>query len=156
MLKIEVRPARPGERPAIDSIMAAATAQLRRIYRPTAQAVAQAKSAPVEWLVAECQGRLVGTLRYDRQDDRFHLGLGVVPDFQRQGVARLLIERLAAMARSSGARCLSLYTICQTGNVAIFERLGFAVVREAPAVGVESMTDQPLSEAYMEQPVTKK
>src|SRR4029077_1874740 len=88
---------------------------------------------PANRLIA-CRGeRIIATVRYQRQDDRLHLmGLGVHPDFRRQGVARRLIRELTAIARRTGVRALSLYTVTQTGNPAIFQRLGFRIVSEAP------------------------
>jgi hypothetical protein len=45
---------------------------------------------------------------------------------------------------------LSLYTIVETGNVQIFERLGFRVVSTEPACGFEPVSAAEITEAYME------
>ena len=145
-----IRDATSDDQPAISAVMAAATAQLRRVYKPTEAAMARARAAPVQRLVAVLDGRIVGALRYTKEDGRLHLGLGVHPDHHRQGIARAMIEALAARARQLGLSSLSLYTIKETGNVPIFQRLGFTPIREEPPKDLECVTGLPLSEVYME------
>jgi hypothetical protein len=61
-----------------------------------------------------------------------------------------MVESLAEKASSMGLAKLSLFTVRETGNVPIFEHLGFKVVREEPAQDIESATGSPLREVYME------
>lgn len=74
------------------------------------------------------------------------------PDFQRQGIARRLLDYIAEIARQQGKRALSLNTVKQTGNVKIFSRLDFQVISESVAdegLG-ESLINEPLIDVYME------
>jgi ribosomal protein S18 acetylase RimI-like enzyme len=57
---------------------------------------------------------------------------------------------VADAARAAGARCLSLYTVRETGNVGIFERLGFKVIKEEEDLYDESDRYSALTEVYME------
>ncbi len=134
-----------------------AFAPLRNLYRPTAQALAN-KARLIHQgmgrLIAEQAGAIVGPVQYYQEADRLRLlGLAVHPAFQKKGVARALIQRLAAIASDRSLRALSLYTVTQTGNPAIFARLGFKLVHEQPDVYSDSTSGQPLTEAYMERPV---
>ena len=60
-----------------------------------------------------------------------------------------MIDEVARIAREAGVNSLSLYTICETGNTEVFEKLDFRVVSEAPADWAVGANGQPLSEAYM-------
>lgn len=153
---VTVREASDADMASVRTVMSAATKQLRTVSRPTAEAVAKAKAAPVKWLVAMSGARAVGALRYWAEGDAMHLGLGVLPECQRQGVGRAMVEQLAAKAAAAGLKKLALYTVVTTGNVAIFERWGFRVNHVEPAQGLESSDGRPLTEAYMEWGVTSK
>jgi GNAT superfamily N-acetyltransferase len=153
MMGIIIREAIDADKPAVAAVMSAATAQLRRVYRPTGSAIARAKAMNVRWLVAELDGQAVGALRYWREEDRLHLGLGVLPTMHRRGIGRRLIEALADKARRQGLSKLALYTVRQTGNVPIFQRLGFATIREEPAADLESASGGPLMDVYMERAI---
>ena len=94
---------------------------------------------------------MVGTLEYMREGDRIHLiGVAVHPDLHRKGVARQLISFMDGLAKQVGAKRLSLYTIRETGNVSVFEKLGFAVLREEVTLQFESDRFDVLNEVYME------
>ena len=105
-------------------------------------------------LVAEIGGQIIGTITYGVQSDRSHLrGLAVDAGWRRTGVARALIDYVGNLARTEGLRALSLFTIKQTGNVPIFERLGFDGVREEPATWAVSDSGGELTNVFMERPV---
>ena len=71
-----------------------------------------------------------------RKNDRLHLRrLAVDAAFRRQGITRAFVEHVSERAKDAQLRALSLYTIEQTGNVPIFERLGFRRLQEVPAIG---------------------
>jgi len=76
----------------------------------------------------------------------------VHPDHQRHGIARALLDHVAMLAAEAGKRALSLNTVKQTGNVSIFSRLGFVVVRETidDDTVTENLTDEDLIDVYME------
>jgi len=151
---MDVRAARPDEETAARAVAAAAFETQRTVYRPSAEAIAHASQLALERLVALAGGELVGTARWGIEGDRLRvIGLAVLPGHRRRGIARALVEELAGIARDSGCSALALYTVVQTGNVAVFERLGFAVVHEEPATDAISPTGQPLTEAYLERVV---
>ncbi|MHC5039614.1 MAG: GNAT family N-acetyltransferase [Planctomycetota bacterium] len=150
---IRVREAKPEDLKAARAVSALAEADLRRVYRPTAEAIQRkADRSPVlTRLVALRDGEIVGTVEYEVTEDRVQLlGLDVHPEHRRLGVARALVVRIAERGAEEGARILSLYTIKETGNAEIFERLGFQIVEEAPAQDFESDTFDILTEYRME------
>jgi GNAT superfamily N-acetyltransferase len=137
---IVVRPAQRGDEPAIEEVSASALETLRLVYRPTPAALTRKRElAVLPRLVALVDDQVVGTVEYALGDDRLHLmGLFVAAAHRQTGVARALVEQLAKLA---DRRPLSLNTIRETGNVPIFERLGFAIVSEAPACDVIGKTE---------------
>jgi ribosomal protein S18 acetylase RimI-like enzyme len=152
-MQIVVREAEAGDGQTVAKISAAAFAELRKVHRPAASAISARRNLASELtrLVAISENRVVGTLEYRQEDDRIHLiGLAVHPDFRRRGVARQLVSFLAGAARQAGATRLSLYAIRETGNVSVFEGLGFEVVREEVTLQFESDRFDVLNEVYME------
>ena len=96
-------------------------------HTPGSRAVAPVTArVPQDRVVARAGGKTVGTVRLDFQDDRIHLvRLAVHPAHQRSGVAQQIVRYLADHGQSLRLRALSLYAVRATGNVPIFERLGF-------------------------------
>jgi ribosomal protein S18 acetylase RimI-like enzyme len=155
---IVVRSAHSGDGEAAQRVFDAAFASVRRIYRPNPEMIAQVETVvpPLERLVAEHDGELVGTVRFRVDGDRLRMiGLSVAPASQRRGIARALVERLSEIAIERSCQALALFTIKQTGNVAVFERLGFEVVSEEPDTWSISVDGSELTEAYLERPVGK-
>jgi len=152
---ITVRIATPEDTPAAERVSALATETLRETYRLTPHPPGNESPRPaLTRLVAEVEGRIVGTVQYGIRGSRLHIiGLMVHPDHWRKGVARAMIESLAGTARDLGMTHLSLYTIRETGNVPIFERMGFAAIRESPASWAESDRFDALTDVYMERAV---
>ena len=153
MAAVQIREATPADAEEIAAVSASAVATLRRTYRPNQKALAQ-KQAIAETLtrlVAVFNGRVVGTVDYRLTSDRVHfLSLEVHSDYRRQGVATQLVEELTRIGRRTGATRLSTYTVTQTGNPAIFERMGFRVISEEPSDLFESDHFEVLTEAYLE------
>lgn len=112
-----------------------AVATLRQTYRPNQKGLANKNrlSRDLKRLVAIAEGRLVGTLQFYLDGEGLHvIGLGVSPEFRRQGVARALLSELVERARSLRIARVMLNTVKETGNVPIFMRLGFRVTSEEP------------------------
>jgi GNAT superfamily N-acetyltransferase len=133
-----------------------ANQSLRHIYRPTkaARAGKSLLDRELKRIVALVDDQVVGTVQYRIVGNCLHLvGLAVHPEYQRRGIARRLVESLDALARQFCLHKLSLYTIRETGNVPIFERLGFRAVAEKPDELAESDTHDQLIEVYMERTV---
>ena len=138
---ILVRPAGPDDAGAVAKVDASATATLRQTYRPNEKAFANRKriSRELRRVVALLDGQVVGTIQYYLDGSSLAIiGLGVLDEFRRRGVARALIEALAESARQHGACDVVVRTVKETGNVPIFECLGFHVVSETPDTFSES------------------
>jgi ribosomal protein S18 acetylase RimI-like enzyme len=156
MLEVEVREEMAADADDVAAVSASAIATLRETYRPNQKALAnkQAIADSLTRLVAVHNGRVVGTVQYTLIDDRVHfLSLGVLAEFRRHGVTRRLIEELAKVGRLAGAAKLSTFTVTQTGNCEIFERLGFRVILEEPSDYFESDHFKTITEAYLERPI---
>lgn len=149
VVSLIVRPASVGDAAGIEAVAASGLATLRQFYRPTPEALARRAKLPVlPRLVAVLDDAIVGTVEYALGRERLHLmGLFVLASHRRLGVARCFIDTLASLARPLP---LSLDTIRETGNVPIFERLGFVVVREQPARDFVSERYRELVDVYLE------
>jgi ribosomal protein S18 acetylase RimI-like enzyme len=148
-----IRNARAGDLAAARDVAALAFESVRSIYRPSEEAYVRrpARGRRYKRLVALIDGRLVGTVQYTVEDGRLHIvGLATHPDYRRRGVARGLIGHLEALGKRLHLRALSLSTIGETGNPALFERMGFATCLEEPAADVISPRGDALTEVYME------
>jgi ribosomal protein S18 acetylase RimI-like enzyme len=153
-MALVVRAAGPVDDEAARRVAALAFETVRAVYRPSPAAVATASEIELERLVAIADGDVVGTVRFGVADERLRvIGLAVLPACRRRGIARALLDELARIAQARGGRVLALFTIVQTGNVAVFERLGFRCIWEAAAADSISVTGRPLTEAYMERDV---
>ncbi|MFQ6000418.1 MAG: GNAT family N-acetyltransferase [Anaerolineae bacterium] len=78
-------------------------------------------------LVAEVDGQIIGTATGLEEHQSLHVcSVAVHPDCQGRGVARLLMERLEALARSLGCHKLFLQTAwAMTEAMALYESLGY-------------------------------
>jgi len=129
-----------------------ATADLRKVYRPTSlavrdRAIARPNTTP---LVAIVDGRVVGTVQYSVVGECLSFqSLGVHPAFRRRGIASALLGHLEKIARECGCKSVQLHTVRETGNVAIFECMGFGVVTEAPTALFENDAGTTLHEVLM-------
>jgi len=85
-------------------------------------------------LVAEIGGVIIGTLQHAQHQEHVHIiGLAVHPEFQRRGVARALVREVVARAPTLDRDVVVVDTIRETGNVAVFERMGFRTYSEEVA-----------------------
>lgn len=78
--------------------------------------------------------------------------LAVLPRYRRQGVAGQLILFAGQAACDFGLTELRLNTIQETGNVAIFEKLGFSVANSGEATWCESERFVHLTDVEMVRP----
>jgi predicted N-acetyltransferase YhbS len=93
--------------------------------------------------IAELHGRAVGCLRWSAVDGRtVHVRrLAVTPEFQRQGIGRLLMEWAEAEARRRGCGAVLVgVRLALTGNVEFYRRLGYVAVAEHCHEGYERAT----------------
>lgn len=138
-----MRRARPHIRQADDrdskeaaELSAAAFVPLRAVYRPTREAVRRQhhRQRDETRIIAELGGRIVGTVEVDCHSDHLQLiGWAVHPDFQRKGIAYAMLDWIERHVRRDGHEAIVLATIRETGNVALFEGMGFEVVDEKEA-----------------------
>jgi predicted N-acetyltransferase YhbS len=141
----------------VAAVFDAAFAPLRSIYRPTGQVAARQAERAKEGirLVAEVDRQVVGTVQFDSHKEHVHvIGLAVHPAFQRMGIARGLIDWIVAHAPNLGHNVVVLDTIKETGNVPLFEKLGFRVFDESITASFESDTYPELHEVKMERLVS--
>lgn len=151
----EIREATADDADEVAAICAQMTEFLRQFYSPTDSAYASRAQSQAQRsrLVAVDAGQVVGTVECQRSGDALRvIGLAVHESRRRKGVARALVEHLAARSADTGCRALSISTVTATGNVPIFEALGFGVVSIGPAERSISRTGDPLGEATLERP----
>jgi predicted N-acetyltransferase YhbS len=154
---VTIREATPADADEIAAVRASAVATLRKTYRPNQKALAhkQAIAPALMTLVAVLDGRVVGSVDYHLTSGRVHfLSLDVHADWRRQGVARQLVEELVRIGREAGATRLSTYAVVETGNPAIFERIGFRVISVERSNFFESDRFDVVTEAYLERAIT--
>ena len=138
---VEVRPVRPEEELAAGRATRAAYAALygdpeEDGYLTVIADVAE-RSGRTTVLVAVESGRVLGSVTLELNDkvdqerslapDEAHLRmLGVSPDAQGRGIGRALVEKAAALARDSGKRRLTLWTMPEMAAARrLYEFMGF-------------------------------
>jgi predicted N-acetyltransferase YhbS len=151
--------ASPGDAAYVAEILDRAFTSLRTIYRPVGEARARQSERYQEGtrLIAQWRSIIVGTCQFVERENHVHLiGLAVLPEYQRQGVARQLIDRVCMLAPRLGYRVVKLDTIRETGNVEVFKKLQFSVVRELVADWCVSDTFPCVNEVIMQRFVRPK
>ena len=105
---------------------------LRQYYRPAESAEQIGTGGtPFFRIVAVCKNKVIGIATYERLADSFYFGgLGVLPAYQKQGVARKLIHYIEIQAKKAGINKLTCATVKNTGSKIIFENLGFTITSE--------------------------
>src|SRR5215213_7267587 len=92
--------------------------------------------------IASAEDELIGSIFCTPKEDALYIGrLAVRPDWQRRGVASALVDAAKAEARRRGAKRITLGArIALPGNVALFRRHGFVIVRETCHAGFTTPT----------------
>ena len=129
MRACNVRRAEPSDLAEVAEVFDAAFAPLRTIYVPTREAVERQETlSEAMRIVAGVSGRIVGTVQVDRHRQNLRLiGFAVHPEFQRMGIGGAIVGWIESHLT---AQAIELATIRETGNVAVFEHIGFDVVDE--------------------------
>lgn len=133
---IKTRVALPNDVDDIRAIRHRSFATLRDVYTPNAgiQSVDSIGTSTRDEIVAAVTGQLVGVISATSDGAALRLsGLAVLPEFRRRGIARSLIKHARRVAVDANCESMRLFTIRETGNVAIFEALGFSSVGESLA-----------------------
>ena len=92
--------------------------------------------------VALAANALIGCIFCTPDGDALYIGrLAVRPDWRRRGVASALVDSAKDEARRRGAKRITLGArIALPGNVALFRRHGFVIVRETCHPGFTTPT----------------
>ena len=144
---------------SIELLSSAANESLRKIYRPTKQTLAKKDKllSNTTRLVATVDNIIVGTVLYKLKEECIHLiGLSVLPEFQKTGVATKLVNETERIGRRNDLKYISLYTIKQTNNVQIFNKLGFKSVSEEADKLCESDIYDKLTVVHMKRAINLK
>ena len=140
-----IRAAEPGDAPAIAAIVCAVAAAgdtyaLPRDLSPAAAEAFWIEPAPVRVLVAELDGRVVGTARYSpvRPAAGAHVATAsfmVDPAASGRGVGRALGEEVLRRAADEGYSAMQFNAVVETNAaaVALWESLGFRIMTTIPA-----------------------
>lgn len=150
---MELREAWPEDAEGLRALGAQADRFLRRFYRPSAAAIASRARVAVglRRMVAVVEGETVGTVGWYEEGGFLHvLGLAVAEEHRRRGIARALLEGMAERARAAGCPAVRLFTVRETGNVPVFEKLGFAVIGETDDGFLEGVNGAKVHEVEME------
>ena len=101
-----------------------------------------ARTASQTVLIAHVERRLAGSVFLVPEGDALYVSrLAVAAAWRGHGIGRALMEAAGAEARRAGANRLTLRTrIALADNVALFRRLGFAIVGEETHPGFSAPT----------------
>lgn len=127
---IKVRKHIESDTEIVKSIIAAATDELRLIYRPVKNKVKNETEEPIG-IVATIKDNVVGSAEYLIYEHSILVrGLAVSPIHRKQGVARAIIGFLCLEAKNEGKTEILVSTIKETGNTNVFLRMGFTAISE--------------------------
>ena len=109
-------------------------------FRPPSCFAARLRSDTI--YVALDVGALIGCIFCTPDGDALYIGrLAVRLDWRRRGVASALVDAAKTEAQRCGARRMTLGArIALPGNLALFRRQGFVIVREACHPGFTTPT----------------
>jgi ribosomal protein S18 acetylase RimI-like enzyme len=119
----------PSTDPSLIALSKSVFAEIRNIYRPTVLAQQNKMASTDDWTYFGyySEQQLVAIVGVKPCGDRLHLSeLAVASTSRRKGVARHLISEVQQMFPH--ANQISVWCVEQTGNVNVFESLGFKVV----------------------------
>lgn len=144
-MALTFRLAAPSERGDVERVLRAAfTSYARALGRELSAAGFARLPAELERgdiYVALEAGQVVGVVRIERREDELYIDqIGVDPTRQRAGMGSWLLVQVADVARSRGARRMSLYTAeMMVHLVQLYRRHGFEIVhRGLPDHGLDS------------------
>lgn len=130
---------------AVQSIITAATIELRSVYRPIKTNVQNKDEKPIN-IVATIKGNVVGLAEFLICEKNVLVrGLAVSPIHRRQGVAMAMFEHVKLRAQKEGKIELVLGTIKETGNVSAFLHMGFSITSEEVSETYENTKREPVT-----------
>ncbi len=133
---ISVRVATTAEASLVVEIRERCFASVRDVYRPISDRQANPLSLPRERLdafasVNKIDAGVIGL--YNTEKTLRVVGLGVLPTYRRQGIARQLLQFAEQIAKRRGQDTIELSTIAETGNREWFQQQGFSVIERRVA-----------------------
>lgn len=153
MAELIVREFQEGEDATRRAIVELGTQELRKTYQPR-ESGGQCGCKPTGILVALNGDVLVGTAEYAKTAQSIYLqGVAVHPAHRGQGVCRALVSKAEEIAQNANVPSLALCAIEETGNVRIFEKLGFQVKRRSVAANHVSPDGGPVTQVDMEREI---
>jgi ribosomal-protein-alanine N-acetyltransferase len=131
--QVHVRPAHPGDFPALVALDEAAFDPL---WRYVSQTFAHALESLPYFVVAELAGQTIGYLFSSRQGDRGHLiRVAVHPDYQGLGVGARLLTEAIEFFRTEGVKIVTLNTQKDnTNSQRLYRHFGFRPMGEEALV----------------------
>ena len=127
---IEIRKQIDPDADAVKYIIAAATDELRSVYRPVKTKVQNKTEKPIK-IAAIIKEKVVGSAEcLICENNVLVRGLAVHPSYRKQGVARTIMDHVILIAQKEDKTELVLSTIKETGNTHAFLHMGFTVVSE--------------------------
>ncbi len=133
MDKIKIRVMQEEDMPAVAAIQSQVLNTRRHDYKALKARSMTARS-PVMPLVAEVDNQIVGFVMGETSDGEYGVpgsigwvdSIGVLSDYQRQGVARLLVEELiSAMGKVGVCKVYTLVNWHDGDMLRFFDKLGF-------------------------------
>lgn len=126
-LTIEIREVLPEDQDAFRQVHARAFQPLRAIYKPGPKARSGEQNGKTTRLVAIRNGQIQATACYEITDDFLEIfGFATDPEHQSQGLARAILQAMEGIAQNAGKKQIRASVVTETGNVAIYQRLGFS------------------------------
>jgi GNAT superfamily N-acetyltransferase len=128
-----IRPAQPVDDESIKRITAESTVELRAVYAPKAldkTSVTAPSSAP-RVVALDIGHAIVGVAEYIVESTAVYVqGIAVSASHRRCGIAAALLKHIEMITAGLQIPALKVKTILETGNVEIFERMGFHLIDE--------------------------
>ncbi len=148
-----IRQARVEDDAQLASIQEQARCLLRAVYRPTPAGNRNhgRLAAVSHCMVVEVEGTVVATFQYYGDGNRLRLmGLAVHEAYRCSGIARACVAYCSRLAQAQGYEALCLATIKETGNVPLFEHLGFRSVDAQQSLLCQGPDGEPVVEVELE------
>lgn len=153
----KVRKYRDEDFSSIQSIVTAATKELRLVYAPKDQCRINTNEnlKPLKYVAINSDGLLVGVAEYIQTSNIFYVqGIAVRSSSRQAGVARDLLSYISAVASREQVVTIEIKTIEETGNCKIFERLGFVASSRMQSERFIGKQGQPVTEVIMNRGVS--
>ena len=133
MGKIKIRMMQEDDVKAVGTIQSKVLGTRKHDYK-SLKARALSSRSPVMPLVAETDGQVIGFVMGETSEGEYRVpgsigwidSIGVLPDFQGQGVARMLVdEMISAMSKVGVNKVYTLVNWRDGDMLAFFDKLGF-------------------------------